>query len=291
MIPTSNHNDNLGVILQFTLYIFWFLHQTTTLAFIVHLLPCCISFDSYIKPQPIDNLKNVADSCISFDSYIKPQLSNNKTLLKRVVYLLIPTSNHNFVGDNSVKYALYIFWFLHQTTTSFMPLRWLVVLYIFWFLHQTTTITSIVTIPGMLYIFWFLHQTTTLLKSCRLFIRCISFDSYIKPQPCDSQVWWRSVVYLLIPTSNHNILTNRNIDSVLYIFWFLHQTTTLHCEQSSSNCCISFDSYIKPQLRLLCWALLLVVYLLIPTSNHNLLPWVINCILLYIFWFLHQTTT
>ena len=33
--------------------------------------------------------------------------------------------------------------------------------------------------------------------------------------------------------------------------------------------CISFDSYIKPQLRNLLQILGLVVYLLIPTSNHN----------------------
>ena len=34
--------------------------------------------------------------------------------------------------------------------------------------------------------------------------------------------------------------------------------------------CISFDSYIKPQLENESEALILVVYLLIPTSNHNL---------------------
>ncbi|MGG6550458.1 UNVERIFIED_CONTAM: hypothetical protein NY100_34195, partial [Prevotella sp. 15_C9] len=35
---------------------------------------CCISFDSYIKPQlRISSLKK-SPGCISFDSYIKPQL-------------------------------------------------------------------------------------------------------------------------------------------------------------------------------------------------------------------------
>ena len=33
----------------------------------------CISFDSYIKPQPMGNSISAAASCISFDSYIKPQ--------------------------------------------------------------------------------------------------------------------------------------------------------------------------------------------------------------------------
>ena len=35
--------------------------------------------------------------CISFDSYIKPQLYNTANAFKSVVYLLIPTSNHNIM--------------------------------------------------------------------------------------------------------------------------------------------------------------------------------------------------
>ena len=35
-------------------------------------------------------------SCISFDSYIKPQLHGSLVPLFGVVYLLIPTSNHNY---------------------------------------------------------------------------------------------------------------------------------------------------------------------------------------------------
>ena len=34
---------------------------------------CCISFDSYIKPQPTKYSHDFSQSCISFDSYIKPQ--------------------------------------------------------------------------------------------------------------------------------------------------------------------------------------------------------------------------
>ena len=33
--------------------------------------------------------------CISFDSYIKPQQERHTLALSGVVYLLIPTSNHN----------------------------------------------------------------------------------------------------------------------------------------------------------------------------------------------------
>ena len=55
----------------------------------------CISFDSYIKPQPVRGTKRTLLSCISFDSYIKPQLKSVKPFRSPVVYLLIPTSNHN----------------------------------------------------------------------------------------------------------------------------------------------------------------------------------------------------
>ena len=164
-----------------------------------------------------------------------------------------------------------------------------------------------------LYIFWFLHQTTTYYLSCMDTICCISFDSYIKPQlaseygPVTYVVylliptsnhnrqpvwdWDREVVYLLIPTSNHNPMSittstalvvylliptsNHNempyisYSALLYIFWFLHQTTTSTVHNHSVRSCISFDSYIKPQLWCLCSSYVLVVYLLIPTSNHN----------------------
>ena len=209
------------------MYIFWFLHQTTTYALVCQQMVCCISFDSYIKPQlrvlptsrlvccisfdsyikPQLNDANMRDeaSCISFDSYIKPQLIcvilyanlccisfdsyikpqhiRSARLQDQVVYLLIPTSNHNAAKLEACHRTLYIFWFLHQTTTRLRPLPRRVWLYIFWFLHQTTTSMDMRT-------------------KCR---RCISFDSYIKPQ------------------------------LMRHIPW---------CRRS----CISFDSYIKPQL-------------------------------------------
>ena len=226
LIPTSNHNTNPLTIKNNRLYIFWFLHQTTTVWLICKFSLRCISFDSYIKPQLKEGGVVKFASCISFDSYIKPQLRDVRKNFSLVVYLLIPTSNHNAITSHSV---------------------WL-----------------------LLYIFWFLHQTTTLEKRLNIMISCISFDSYIKPQPYLPSTTNAVVVYLLIPTSNHNIqflvwsplevvyllipTSNHNDSAIkhryelLYIFWFLHQTTTLHKSTISSR-------------------------------------------MLYIFWFLHQTTT
>ena len=147
------------------LYIFWFLHQTTTNEVFCSRLAGCISFDSYIKPQLFTNDVVALRSCISFDSYIKPQLIGIYRCTPVVVYLLIPTSNHNPLDEVRPHCLLYIFWFLHQTTTSMV-----------------------------------------LLLSLR---SCISFDSYIKPQLFEMNPGDTIVVYLLIPTSNHNCRLRR----------------------------------------------------------------------------------
>ena len=123
----------------FRLYIFRFLHQTTTIRY----------------------LNLMMKSCISFVSYIKPQLAQESYVSHFVVYLSFPTSNHNSDADAVGHEVLYIFRFLHQTTTSLQPpffARWL---YIFRFLHQTTTVRCAPDAASLLYIFRFLHQTTT----------------------------------------------------------------------------------------------------------------------------------
>ena len=225
LTPTSNHNHVLKRKMSEELYIFWLLHQTTTSSQSRRPAPCCISFDSYIKPQ----------HHVYYKSFGK------------VVYLLTPTSNHNLCVKIRNLLRLYIFWLLHQTTTSklYNPYLW----------------------------------------------SCISFDSYIKPQL--NKGWYRcfSVVYLLTPTSNHNSSMVHNENAMLYIFWLLHQTTTLIFSILSrtmlyifwllhqtttlivlvefSKCCISFDSYIKPQQDTSWCSACQVVYLLTPTSNHN----------------------
>ena len=99
----------------------------------------------------------------------------------------------------------------------------------------------------------------------------------------------------------------------LYIVLFLHQTTTkkrscifrsccisyysyikpqlLGCKNYRVSCCISYYSYIKPQPAGGAIGSLFVVYRTIPTSNHN--TYTVNVVtgVLYIVLFLHQTTT
>ena len=180
--PTSNHNVSDALVHIDELYIFWILHQTTTPLMGGRCLQGCISFESYIKPQHLRHPLRTGGSCISFESYIKPQLYLNYFFFHVVVYLLNPTSNHNFALVGECPLTLYIFWILHQTTTQLNAKDLKNQLYIFWILHQTTTYTESSYYNSVLYIFWILHQTTTGLPYIGINHCCISFESYIKPQ-------------------------------------------------------------------------------------------------------------
>ena len=129
------------------------------------------------------------------------------------------------------------------------------------------------------------------MKSTYIARRCISYYSYIKPQQYHKPNLPTFVVYRTIPTSNHNRVGSRQYICPLYIVLFLHQTTTDDAQQQGQDGCISYYSYIKPQLdgglygaehgcisyysyikpqhmnvRMGFWK---VVYRTIPTSNHN----------------------
>ena len=164
------------------LYIFCFLHQTTTKSENFSPFGGCISFVFYIKPQHINAITNT-----NLVVYLLFSTSNHNSFFqyrtrKGVVYLLFSTSNHNAHGRLFYFFGLYIFCFLHQTTTLLL-----------------------MEIKNLrLYIFCFLHQTTTTIPSIRCACRCISFVFYIKPQLADAGNHSVGVVYLLFSTSNHN---------------------------------------------------------------------------------------
>ena len=100
---------------------------------------------------------------------------------------------------------------------------------------------------------------------------------------------------------------------MLYLLYILHQTTTLKRIILIAICCISYISYIKPQLILefiyfksRCISYIsyikpqpslhnflpiIVVSLIYPTSNHNYNLIYIYQLRLYLLYILHQTTT
>ena len=99
---------------------------------------------------------------------------------------------------------------------------------------------------------------------------CISFVSYIKPQWFFRRLPRRLVVYLSFPTSNHNLdIIKDNIAKVVYLSF----------PTSNHNVACVFVICCK------------VVYLSFPTSNHNITVVSVPVPPLYIFRFLHQTTT
>ena len=227
MIPTSNHNCCLFEAVEVALYIFWFLHQTTTHDLYYRFGKCCISFDSYIKPQLC-----IDAAIMVLVVYLLIPTSNHNSgvisiVLSKVVYLLIPTSNHN-QSVSSHEHLIVVYLLIPTSNHN----------YYLGFLREQRVVYLLIPTSN--------HNFFLLL-------------SLVK-----------NVVYLLIPTSNHNMMAEYNSIIQLYIFWFLHQTTTAVMLLITLIRCISFDSYIKPQPVPQLDYSRVVVYLLIPTSNHNL---------------------
>ena len=162
--------------------------------------------------------------------HLVPTSNHNRPALQRhrapVVYHLVPTSNHNQRPPRKlVNFVVY-----HLVPTS----------------NHNTNLLPLFLMT--LFIILFLHQTTTMCFFCTAEIGCLSSCSYIKPQhvvnsslhysvvyhlvPTSNHNYEarylsrQSVVYHLVPTSNHNLAETCTIVIMLFIILFLHQTTT-----------------------------------------------------------------
>ena len=162
-------------------------------------------FMSYIKPQPIQSTWNLWDSCISYYSYIKPQPPVTMADYIHVVYRTIPTSNHNYLNTPS-DFPQVVYRTIPTSNHN----------------HDTTFIRH-----GGLYIVLFLHQTTTLPSDSNVYSSCISYYSYIKPQPLGILRW-------------------TSLSCISYYSYIKPQPINL--KRSDLLRCISYYSYIKPQL-------------------------------------------
>ena len=252
------------------LYIFIFLHQTTTQAM-------CSTFSI---------------SCISLYSYIKPQLIICRRNRRTVVYLYIPTSNHNDLEINRKFFELYIFIFLHQTTTCSPSLLYpicCISLYsyikpqlidltvmsravVYLYIPTSNHNLVLVVLPGGWVVYLYIPTSNHNLI-CTSILSAVVVYLYIPTSNHNSYDTFdedSDVVYLYIPTSNHNLFVIFKIYDLLYIFIFLHQTTTVMLNLRPVMSCISLYSYIKPQQTDNGSGFYVVVYLYIPTSNHNL---------------------
>ena len=187
-----------------------------------------------------------------------------------VVYLLIPTSNHNDACSMYLAQALFISWFLHQTTTQPIP-------------HHRQ--------PSCLSLDSYIKPQRRVVSSMSC-PSCLSLDSYIKPQLLSALM----MVALCCLSLDSYIKPQRDVSTTLQTHSCLSLDSYIKPQphgwrSQSAYCCLSLDSYIKPQLPKVTPFLRIVVYLLIPTSNHNLRFGLAQKDPLFISWFLHQTTT
>ena len=74
------------------------------------------------------------------------------------------------------------------------------------------------------------------------------------------------ILFLHQTTTQPDSLSHR---TQLFIILFLHQTTTIKPAVQVMYGCLSSCSYIKPQLVVVIYEAEMVVYHLVPTSNHN----------------------
>ena len=151
---------------QISLYMSLFLHQTTTSPHAHGCSPSCICLYSYIKPQLRLILLYLMEVVYVSIPTSNHNLFRSFAFCRRVVYVSIPTSNHNSLFAIAFYWLLYMSLFLHQTTTQGQRLRKPDLLYMSLFLHQTTTSNHSVRTCTLLYMSLFLHQTTTVRFVC-----------------------------------------------------------------------------------------------------------------------------
>ena len=252
------------------MYIFIFLHQTTTIPIKTIQITSCISLYSYIKPQLVFLTFSCSIRCISLYSYIKPQLWANSCSISSVVYLYIPTSNHNVSFSLSFRCEvvyLYIPTSNHNCRDFFC---FYFLLYIFIFLHQTTTSIRVTrSLPGCISLYSYI-KPQRLGLACLPLLGCISLYSYIKPQlgECGYPSCGGCISLYSYIKPQLSLLQSLLPFGCISLYSYIKPQ-----RQGSGNfeqyCCISLYSYIKPQQTSSTHIISLVVYLYIPTSNHN----------------------
>ena len=214
---------------------------------------------------------NDVPCCFSFQFYIKPQRPCKRVHLRGVVSHSNSTSNHNPAHMPLSTYRLFLIPILHQTTTLY-SVRW----------KRLT-----------LFLIPILHQTTTSSKECGIYLRCFSFQFYIKPQRSATNTCNMSVVSHSNSTSNHNFLESymRGIKVVSHsnstsnhnsrpakfssLFVVSHSNSTSNHnfdrgERHSRNVVSHSNSTSNHNKSFLGCSLIFVVSHSNSTSNHNL---------------------
>ena len=212
----------------------------------------------------------------------------------KVVYHLVPTSNHNTLLSLHSMLLLFIILFLHQTTTSInftvkgfrclsscsyikpqLQLELKNTQFVVYHLVPTSNHNYRMMFPNTRHVVYHLvptsnHNRKTLPEFYKIVVyHLVPTSNHNLAQTLASL---HKVVYHLVPTSNHNSSPTLAYGNLLFIILFLHQTTTsnktdmfgyglfiiLFLHQTTT-----YRPYPYPAA---------VVYHLVPTSNHNYFP-------------------
>ena len=212
------------------------------------------------------------DSCISYYSYIKPQLQLSTYIYPQVVYRTIPTSNHNTQPMAQVLRAVVYRTIPTSNHNQMMLILFTEKLYIVLFLHQTTTPPSLASGSFGCISYYSYIKPQPFFAMARTEYRCISYYSYIKPQLRDNEKGNResciSYYSYIKPQLSSQRLRCRPRCISYYSYIKPQQVRISHISQIG---CISYYSYIKPQPFPQWFVGTKVVYRTIPTSNHNII--------------------
>ena len=168
-------------------------------------LYCCILSKFYIKPQqPSPHRRkavvvsyrnstsnhNKIDTPLSITEVVSYRNSTSnhnppKAVVREpiVVSYRNSTSNHNPARELPRRGVLYLIEILHQTTTFWSPIRWLLCCILSKFYIKPQPIRLWNDVGLGLYLIEILHQTTTSWSPIRWLLCCILSKFYIKPQP------------------------------------------------------------------------------------------------------------
>ena len=163
-----------------------------------------MSCSSYIKPQLCLLHNQIIFCCMSCSSYIKPQPRYRHVFTIVVVCLVLPTSNHNMYSAPFCERSVVCLVLPTSNHNIFMIMDTLQALYVLFFLHQTTTRAGLWMIElGCMSCSSYI-KPQHIVYCCSFSSCCMSCSSYIKPQLSRSIHLTSTVVCLVLPTSNHN---------------------------------------------------------------------------------------
>ena len=233
----------------------------------------CVIFLFYIKPQPAKHLPAKRGSCVIFLFYIKPQPdpTDNPSAQSCVIFLFYIKPQPCCPMPTSALVVLYFY-----STSNHNVIQCIKVVYRLCYisiLHQTTTwCPRSWCVIGLCYIS-ILHQTTTE-TMVKWMIALLCYISILHQTTTRRSVYRMplTLCYISILHQTTTLGVPEYKSHLLCYISILHQTTTLLSMSTYTRRCVIFLFYIKPQRRVTITLRGTVVLYFYSTSNHNNVP-------------------